>query len=146
MKTTLTRALLGAAIVLAAACGDQTPAPTSSAATPALSRAGIVGPKLDGHGFGFNGSASGFPTGVVSLTGGGSYDARRDYLDITIGTQSATTSFFSLDVPVRISGPVTDFSVSPAFGGSRRLTATGRLDELPPDMQAFAGANACAAG
>ena len=75
MKTTLTRALLGAAIVLAAACGDQTPAPTSSAATPALSRAGIVGPRLDGHGFGFNGSASGFPTGVVSLTGGGSYDA-----------------------------------------------------------------------
>jgi len=81
-----------------------------------------------------------------TITGGGSYDARRDYLDMTIGTQSATTSFFSLDVPVRISGPVTDFSVSPAFGGSRHLTATGKLDELPPDMRAFAGANACAGG
>jgi hypothetical protein len=75
MKTTLTRALLGVAIVLAAACGDQSPAPTSSVATSTLSRSGITGPKLDGHGFGFNGTASGFPTGVVSLTGGGSYDA-----------------------------------------------------------------------
>jgi uncharacterized protein involved in outer membrane biogenesis len=81
-----------------------------------------------------------------TITGGGFYDASRDYLDMTIGTQSATTSFFSLDVPVRISGPVTDFSVSPAFGGSRRLTATGKLDELPPDMRAFAGANACVVG
>ena len=74
MQTTLTRALLCAALALAAACGDQTPAPTSPAAAPALSRSGIVGPKVDGHGFGFNGTASGFPTGVVSLTGGGSYD------------------------------------------------------------------------
>jgi hypothetical protein len=75
MKTTLTRALLGVAIVLAAACGDQSPAPTSSLAAPELSRSANVGPKLDGHGFGFNGTASGFPTGVVRLTGGGSYDA-----------------------------------------------------------------------
>jgi uncharacterized protein involved in outer membrane biogenesis len=80
-----------------------------------------------------------------TITGAGYYDARRDYLDMTIGTQSSTTGFFSLDVPVRISGPVTDFSVSPAFGASRRLTATGKLAELPSDMQAFAGANACAA-
>ena len=65
---------------------------------------------------------------------------------MTINTQSATTSFFSLDVPVRISGPVTDFSVAPAFGAARPLTATGKLEELPPDMRAFAGANACAGG
>ena len=81
-----------------------------------------------------------------TITGGGYYDASRDYLDITIGTQSATTSFFSLDIPVRITGPATDPGVSPVFGGSRRLTATGKLDELPPDLRAFAGANACAAG
>ena len=80
-----------------------------------------------------------------TITGGGYYDARRDYLDMTIGTQSSTTSFFSLDVPVRISGPVTDFSVAPAFGTSRKLTATGKMDELPTDMQAFARQNACAA-
>ena len=81
-----------------------------------------------------------------TITGGGFYDARRDYLDMTVGTQSATTSFFSLDVPIRITGPVTDFSVSPAFGASRRLTATGKLEELPPDLRAFASANACAVG
>ena len=73
MKTTPIRALLGAAIILTAAC-DQSPAPTSSVATSAQSRSAITGPKVDGHGFGFNGTASGFPTGVVSLTGGGSYD------------------------------------------------------------------------
>ena len=79
-----------------------------------------------------------------TITGGGFYDIRRDYLDMTIGTQSATTSFFSLDVPVRISGPATDPDISPVFGGSKRLTATGKIDELPPDMRAFASANACA--
>jgi uncharacterized protein involved in outer membrane biogenesis len=79
-----------------------------------------------------------------TIIGGGSYDARRDFLDMTIGTQSATTSFFALDVPVRISGPVTDFSVTPAFGGSARMNAVGNIGDLPPDMQAFASGNACA--
>jgi uncharacterized protein involved in outer membrane biogenesis len=79
-----------------------------------------------------------------TITGGGSYDARRDFLDMTIGTQSATTSFFALDVPVRISGPVTNFSVTPAFGGSARMNAVGNIGDLPPDMQAFANGNACA--
>ena len=81
-----------------------------------------------------------------TITGGGYYDAHRDYLDMTIGTQSATTSFFSLDVPVRITGSATNPDVAPVFGGSRRLTATGRLEELPPDLRDFARANACAAG
>lgn len=36
-------------------------------ATPALAAGG-------NHGFGFNGSASGFPTGAVTLTGGGAYN------------------------------------------------------------------------
>jgi uncharacterized protein involved in outer membrane biogenesis len=80
-----------------------------------------------------------------TITGGGSYDARRDFLDMTIGTQSTTTSFFALDVPVRISGPVTDFSVTPAFGGSARMNAVGNIGDLPPDMQAIASGNACAA-
>jgi uncharacterized protein involved in outer membrane biogenesis len=79
-----------------------------------------------------------------TITGGGSYDARRDYLDMTIGTQSSTTSIFALDVPVRISGPVTDFSVTPAFGGSARINAVSNVGDLPPDMQAFANSNACA--
>jgi uncharacterized protein involved in outer membrane biogenesis len=80
-----------------------------------------------------------------TITGGGSYDAGRDYLDMTIGTQSSTTSIFALDVPVRISGPVTDFTVTPAFGGSARMNAVGNIGDLPPDMQTVANGNACAA-
>ena len=80
-----------------------------------------------------------------TIAGGGSYDARRDFIDMTIGTQSATTSFFSLDVPVRISGPVSNFSIAPAFGAAaRRLGASGNIGDLPPDLQAFAASNACA--
>jgi uncharacterized protein involved in outer membrane biogenesis len=81
-----------------------------------------------------------------TIVGGGDYDARRDVIDMTIGTQSATTSFFSLDVPVRITGPVSDFSVAPAFGaGARRLSTAGNLDDLPPDLRASASGNGCAA-
>lgn len=80
-----------------------------------------------------------------TITGGGSYDARNDFIDMTIGTQSSTTSFLSLDVPVRISGPVTDFNVAPAFGASaRRLNAAGNLGDLPQDMQTIASGSACA--
>jgi len=84
-------------------------------------------------------------TAEGTITGGGSYDARNDYIDVTIGTQSASTSIFALDVPVRISGPVTDFNVVPAFGASaRHLSAAGNLGDLPPDMQATASSSACA--
>ncbi len=81
-----------------------------------------------------------------TITGGGTYDLRHDEIDMTIGTQSATTSFFALDVPVRISGPVSDFTVRPAFGAAaRRLTAIGDIAGLPPDMRSFAESSACAA-
>ena len=95
MKTTLTRALLGAALVLAAACGDQSPAPTSSATTPAPSRSAIVGPKVDGHGFGFNGTASGFGTAVVSLTGGGSFDVATASNTVPTITRAVSNGGFS---------------------------------------------------
>jgi hypothetical protein len=58
-----------AGIVLVVACNDSR-APTA-ALQPGLSQA-HAGSKL---GFGFNGTASGFPTGAVFLTGGGAYDA-----------------------------------------------------------------------
>jgi uncharacterized protein involved in outer membrane biogenesis len=78
-----------------------------------------------------------------TIVGAGTYDARHDLIDMTIGTQSSTTSFFALDIPVRISGPVSDFSVRPAFGASRSINATGNSDKLPPDMKTFAASNAC---
>jgi hypothetical protein len=78
-----------------------------------------------------------------TIVGSGTYDARHDVVDMTIGTQSSTTSYFALDVPVRISGPVSDFTVRPAFGASRTINATGNSDNLPPDLKSFAASNAC---
>ena len=58
--------MLGAALTLA--CSDPTsPAGAAGAAGPAFSAGGRAA-------FGFNGTASGFPTGLVRLTGGGSFD------------------------------------------------------------------------
>ena len=83
MKHSFTRAALAGVITLAAAvaCSDYSATPTStygsrtdSTATSTTSsylRAAPKGPRV---GFGFNGTASGFPQGSVFLTGGGSYD------------------------------------------------------------------------
>ena len=54
---------------LAWGCGERPTAPTASV-QPSFSP-GNSGAR---DGFGFNGSASGFPTGAVTLTGGGVYD------------------------------------------------------------------------
>jgi len=72
--------------VFVVACGQTSPvspsrtAPVESAASNAAGTAttastSTVGAQEKGRvGFGFNGTASGFPTGEVFLTGGGSYD------------------------------------------------------------------------
>jgi hypothetical protein len=80
-----------------------------------------------------------------TIVGGGTYDARHDVVDMIIGTQSSTTSYFALDVPVRISGPVSDFTVRPAFGASRSVNATGNNDNLPPELKIFAASKSCPA-
>jgi len=69
MKHLSHAAALLSAVVLGAGCGDQPTSPSVSV-VPSFSN-GSAGSK---HGFGFNGAASGFPTGAVFLTGGGSYD------------------------------------------------------------------------
>ena len=70
MKHLSHAAALLSAVVLGAGCGDRPTSPTASL-VPSFSN-GRSGSK---HGFGFNGAVSGFPTGAVFLTGGGSYDA-----------------------------------------------------------------------
>ena len=70
----ITVGLLALAALAGAACGDQSAMPAgpsySAASAPAASAAGA-----GRQGFGFNGTVSGFPTGAVFLTGGGSFDA-----------------------------------------------------------------------
>ena len=77
MKSYSARAVLTVVIMMAAACGDTSPAPTGLAATrgPALSAASehAAERNADKVAFGFNGTAKGFPTGEVFLTGGGNY-------------------------------------------------------------------------
>jgi hypothetical protein len=81
MKHSFTRAALAAVITLAAAvaCSDYSATPTgtyasrtdSTTTSPTASYLSAKSPRV---GFGFNGTASGFPLGAVFLTGGGSYD------------------------------------------------------------------------
>ena len=80
-----------------------------------------------------------------TIIGSGTYDARRDVVDMTIGTQSATTSVFALDVPVRISGPVSNFTIRPAFGAARAIGTGIDIGTLPPELQSFAASKPCPA-
>jgi hypothetical protein len=76
MKYPFARAALAAVVALAAACGDVSQSSTSPATSPALTRSASQASDSR-QGFGFNGSVSGFPTGSVFLTGGGSFDIAR---------------------------------------------------------------------
>jgi hypothetical protein len=66
---------LAVLVALGAACSDDSKSPAgppASYSAAGLSAAGGGGAR---QGFGFNGIVSGFPTGKVFLTGGGSFDA-----------------------------------------------------------------------
>ncbi|MGE5800736.1 MAG: hypothetical protein ACM358_00640 [Gemmatimonadota bacterium] len=77
MKSIFKAGMLVVAALVWAACSGNSDGPT----TPSYSAAGpgqaSVARDVGGArtGFGFNGTVSGFPTGVVFLTGGGSFDA-----------------------------------------------------------------------
>src|SRR3989442_6881630 len=70
---TITAGMLALGAVAGAACNDHATAP----AGPSYSASGLAAasPPAGGArpGFGFNGTVSGFPTGAVFLTGGGSF-------------------------------------------------------------------------
>jgi hypothetical protein len=60
-------------MVMAAACGDRTTTPTGVSATP--NAAASANLEKSGHlNFALSGSVSGFPSGIVFLSGGGVYD------------------------------------------------------------------------
>jgi len=72
---TITAGMLALGAVAGAACNDHATAP----AGPSYSASGLAAASAAAggarQGFGFNGTVSGFPTGAVFLTGGGSFDA-----------------------------------------------------------------------
>jgi len=78
MKAIYFHALLATTLVFVAACGDSdrtstTTGLTSTSGEPSISTS--LASSGENRGIGFDGSAHGFPTGFVLLTGGGTFDA-----------------------------------------------------------------------
>ena len=77
--------------------------------------------------------------------GAGKIDLARQRLDLTVQTERDSTSFFALDIPVRISGPFDRISAAPLPGSDadwlRQPTAIA--EALPPDLQKMATGSAC---
>jgi uncharacterized protein involved in outer membrane biogenesis len=86
-------------------------------------------------------------TNEAILIGGGQLDLLRDRLDLTVKSESSSTSFLALDVPFRVSGDFTALSVRPAIGVSTAwldaLARTNSARELPPNLLQLAGRNPC---
>lgn len=83
-----------------------------------------------------------------TVAGHASFDLNRRRFDLTIGSRSATTSAFALDIPVRVSGPFADPSVRPArwSAAGRALLAAGEdVSGLPADMRQLARRSRCLA-
>jgi hypothetical protein len=84
-------ALLGGSLTLA--CSDGTTTSPTDAVRPAFKAGGRSG-------FGFNGSVSGFPTGEVRLTGGGSFAPATASNVIPTETSVASAGGFDCTLPV----------------------------------------------
>lgn len=83
-------------------------------------------------------------TSEGTLVGGGQIDLLKRSLDVTLRTERATTGFFALDVPVRISGAFADPNIRPALQPENRSPVTPvDIGRLPPDLQQLARGNPC---
>jgi hypothetical protein len=83
-------------------------------------------------------------TSEGTVVGGGQIDVVKRTLDITLRTDSATTGFFALDVPVRISGPLAAPGVTVALLPENRSPVTPiDLGRLPAELQQMARGNPC---
>ncbi|WP_119302576.1 AsmA family protein [Dongia deserti] len=80
----------------------------------------------------------------ATATGGGEIDLPNDKLDVTIKTEPGSTSFFALDIPVRISGPFGRLSAEPlADDDDYPLKQPAAAHELPPDLLEMANGSRC---
>jgi AsmA family protein len=82
-----------------------------------------------------------------TIVGGGSVNLRHQTLDITFQTVSETTGFFSLDIPIHVTGSLADPSVHPGLKDEMHTLAAQaawNLRQLPPDLAPVATTNPCA--
>ena len=81
-----------------------------------------------------------------TVSGHGTVDLRRRRIDLTIGTEPATTGTLALDVPVRVSGALDNPSIRPAIWtaeGRAALNAAGAVGRLLPALRPFARESPC---
>lgn len=84
-----------------------------------------------------------------TIAGHAIFDLNRRQLDMTIGSEAASTSSFALDIPVRISGPFAQPDVRPAqwsASGRALLAARDVTAAVPPGLRQFARSNPCLSG
>jgi uncharacterized protein involved in outer membrane biogenesis len=82
-----------------------------------------------------------------TLIGRGQVDFLGRTLDITIQSESATTGFFALDIPIRISGSFANPAIDPHFGSAdatrRALANSNPAQGLSGELRGFVERNPC---
>ncbi|MQR98194.1 hypothetical protein GFJ39_03085, partial [Gluconobacter sp. AC10] len=86
-------------------------------------------------------------TGAGTIAAKANFDLNRRWLDLVFASRPFSTSFFALDVPIRVSGRFDAPSLSLAKWskvGRSMLADSNEVTHLPPALQGFAASNACA--
>ncbi len=86
--------------------------------------------------------------GTGTISGLAGFDLNRQTLDLIIGSQSDTTDFFALDIPVHVSGSFANPAIAPAewSRAARDRMARNEMAPLPPELRAIAQRNPCYRG
>ena len=87
-------------------------------------------------------------SGDGTVIGRGQVDIPGKRLDITIQSESSTTGFFALDIPIRIHGSFGKPNIDPQIGGGgaasrQALTNNNPTQNLSPELKALAERNPC---
>jgi uncharacterized protein involved in outer membrane biogenesis len=82
-----------------------------------------------------------------TIAGTGTLNLRDKTINVVVASESASTSLFALDIPMRISGPILSPRVVPALGsaGGRENTVADQRD-MPPELQEFIRGSRCLKG
>jgi uncharacterized protein involved in outer membrane biogenesis len=86
--------------------------------------------------------------GTGTISGIATFDLNRQTMDLIIGSQSDTTDFFALDIPVQVRGSFDDPSIAPAdwSRAARERMAANEMAPLPGNLRAIAQRNPCFRG
>lgn len=80
-------------------------------------------------------------TTEATISGGGSVDLGRARMDLLIGSESASTGIFALDIPVRISGPFRNLDIGPSRSTPPRRSSLS--ESFPAEQRALAERSGC---